>query len=738
MYEPSASRFSIPEIPLQQTTKQLEQLESLLSDAPSPQLQAWHNQLRNIEARLRESIIRIAVVGVVKSGKSSLINALLQQDLLRRGAGILTSQITKIRTGSHLKAKITFKSSEELEHEFQTAFAFLNPLVEPSTDWDPSLFRAEDRQQIQSLLEKHPFKIAEREDHFVAEYSEIEALIHGFEEISSYLNAEPSPLTLQQNKVIEHQNFVANDHLAIYIRDILLEVPSWSHSSIELADCQGIDSPNPIHLTHVQEYLNQCTWVIYVISSRTGIRQSDIKLLKILEQFGLLKHTLFVINLDLNEHENKEDAFRVIEQIEKTLTHWIPFPQIFSFSVLFQLFSTTLDQCSKQDHAKFQLWKESSDLIPTHQANWMNFQELLHQQIEFQHVQMVQQSEYRHWEFLLHQILVFVSQLQQEATQESKSWQILQEEKKWLNHRLENAVQTLQSMFQGVQSQWKQEMVFQVNAWFDEYSEQSFRSLLEEFVDTLQLSAAQPEYASDLSIQVMLWYGEARQKLLTYVLEEINPALLQRLHTLSFQLTEKVNLICDDINALVTKAYQNQFNDAFNFPSTETEWKPLQVQFPELALISFSSSLSYQTPEKFKALYWFGKTLLVSLGKQQTVGRLFRERITEELKKELRSALEFDLLNYQENLKFRYLWHGVECMVEQASTSLQQLLESTIWEINQQRESLWQKQTQQEEWLPQLKELQQSLEATLSSSHKELQQSLEATLSSSHSESRFV
>ena len=58
------------------------------------------------------------MVGAVKSGKSTMINALVGQDLLRRGAGILTAMITRVQPGpgrrrscsSRIGAKSTKKS----------------------------------------------------------------------------------------------------------------------------------------------------------------------------------------------------------------------------------------------------------------------------------------------------------------------------------------------------------------------------------------------------------------------------------------------------------------------------------------------------------------------------------------------------------------------------------------------------------------------------------------------------
>mgnify|MGYP002045884287 FL=1 len=87
------------------------------------------------------------------------------------------------------------------------------------------------------------------------------------------------------------------------MKDLLLEEPGWTWQGTEIADCQGSDSPNPLHFAQVQEYASRSNLLIYVISSRIGIRQADVRLLRNLHQLGLADQIIFVINLDLNEHE---------------------------------------------------------------------------------------------------------------------------------------------------------------------------------------------------------------------------------------------------------------------------------------------------------------------------------------------------------------------------------------------------------------------------------------------------
>lgn len=66
----------------------------------------WISICQSIDTQLSEGTARIAVIGAIKSGKSTLINSLFSGDYLKRGAGVVTAMVTKIRRGSRLKAAL--------------------------------------------------------------------------------------------------------------------------------------------------------------------------------------------------------------------------------------------------------------------------------------------------------------------------------------------------------------------------------------------------------------------------------------------------------------------------------------------------------------------------------------------------------------------------------------------------------------------------------------------------------
>ena len=61
---------------------------------PDSGIDEWMHICSSIEKQMAENVIRVAVVGPIKSGKSTFINSILKSDYLKRGAGVVTYRET--------------------------------------------------------------------------------------------------------------------------------------------------------------------------------------------------------------------------------------------------------------------------------------------------------------------------------------------------------------------------------------------------------------------------------------------------------------------------------------------------------------------------------------------------------------------------------------------------------------------------------------------------------------------
>ena len=646
--------------PLAETRSQLEKLAELLQWKDAPQLRHWQEALQHAEDRLQQAKVRIAVLGAVKSGKSTLLNAVLGADRLRRGAGILTSIVTRIQLGKISRAHLRFKSKSLLDRQFQAALAFL----QSSDSSLPSckLDQASERQSLLHWLDEQPAE--EDTSHFSEERAFLRACLVGYSEAIGYLNNSTQVRTWSGEESCHHQAWVEQDSRAVFLEDLLLEEPGWTWQGTEIADCQGIDSPNPLHLVQVQEYASRSNLLIYVISSRIGIRQADIHLLRNLYQLGLADQIIFVINLDLNEHEEQADVDRITEHILRDLRRcgWQQ-PHYFMFSALHLLLQRKLELTTREQR-QLEFWQDHP--VSQMSANaWKTFQEELHMRLAHQQSQTLLAGEWRHCQRLHRQVSEFVERLQITLSAETLDWEEwqseLQHRQRYLNYHEQNLRYTLK----GGEQQWKQHIDYGVRALFERQGGKVWSSL-DRFLRQLELT--QPKDNCSPNIQSMLWVQEAREKLLRWVVDEINVSLLPEIARLCSEITMLINQAVEPFFEVLDELQHREYklqSKLQNDLVSSSENPKVYWQFPEIEPISFTTTMAFQTPEQLRSWLLYGQSWFRTLWRKERNPQMdFHQQSQRELERQLRENLDFDVLNYRENLKYRYLWSGTEQLLE--------------------------------------------------------------------------
>jgi len=296
--------------------------------------QHWQKVLSQVEAHAAEDTCRVAVVGAVKSGKSTMINALVGQDLLRRGAGILTAMVTRVQPGPESRAVLQFKGWDEINGEIRRALGLLpNPrLVDRAAPLD--LKQAPDRELLAQVLAE-----AQEADLWTGgsldqNYLLLKSYLEGYGLLKDLMPAS-GVLPLAGPDLARHRELVTREATAVYLKDVLLTIPfPWPAAGVELGDCQGSDSPFPQHLAQVLAYLIKSDLALYVVSSRVGLRQADFQFLAELKRMGLLSHILVLLNLDLGEHTSYAEVLKIRDRVAQELSSWQPDPRIYAFSAL--------------------------------------------------------------------------------------------------------------------------------------------------------------------------------------------------------------------------------------------------------------------------------------------------------------------------------------------------------------------------------------------------------------------
>ncbi len=310
--------------------------------------------LADISVHIGTGCLKVAVVGVIKSGKSTLINALVKKEVVKRGAGAMTSITTRIRKGKKNRARIFLKSWDQINQTLEKTLDMF-PHDRPQERFD--LRRQKDRGYLEQVYQTLDTAWPETDEGLRPEALIIRNALEGYPACSTEVQADETCIDFTGNDFHQHKIYTADPARAFYVKDVCLELyGNTLDPEIEMADCQGADSTDPAQLAQVISYIQSANLILYCISSRTGLRKSDIGFLKTIKRLGLMGNVLFINNCDLSEHENIEDVRRIEAAILKELDYLIPNPRLFTLSALFNLFEN-LSRLDKKSAGRLSLWK---------------------------------------------------------------------------------------------------------------------------------------------------------------------------------------------------------------------------------------------------------------------------------------------------------------------------------------------------------------------------------------------
>ncbi len=348
--------------------------EGLLPDDHSRFPQEGMAAVCRMRSQLTGDLVRIAVVGAIKSGKSTFVNALIGKDYLRRGAGVVTAFVTKLQRGEVRQARLYFKTWDEVNAEIARALPLLPDFAPAHPGGGFDIRRDEDRMRLNAAFTRMAPEQLVANGAVNPDGLLLNAYLKGYDRVRLAIGEDEQTLVFDEERFEDHRDFAATDALGAYLKDIRLEIPCDALvEGIEIADCQGSDSPNPLHLVMIQEYLNLTHQIVYVISSRTGLRRADIRFLSMIKEMGILDNILFVVNCDFSEHGTKEDLLRLVVRVEEEIAYFKPDAQVFAFSALLHLFRANGKQLTDTDRQRLAIWEGQKELTAQSDRHYAEF-----------------------------------------------------------------------------------------------------------------------------------------------------------------------------------------------------------------------------------------------------------------------------------------------------------------------------------------------------------------------------
>ena len=643
----------------------------------------WEKTCDQLPEQLSEDIIRVAIVGPIKSGKSTFLNSMFKGEFVKRGAGVITSIVTRVRNGRRLRAKLFFKTWDEINAEMEAALVLF-----PSAGWrtENSRFdirQAKERRELaQALAELSSDQLITRSTRNINNVL-LSSYIKGYDTVKSLLNAQDAIHVYEGDQFADHKPFVGNESLAVYLKDILLEIDS-SHvrSDVEIADCQGSDSSNPLHLAMIQEYLLLTHQMVYVISSRTGLRRADIRFLSMIKKMGILDNILFVINCDFSEHESTDDLKNLVDRIREELSMLKPDPQIYTFSALFNLFSANAEALSDKEQFRMQHWQADEAFVELSNRETNRFESVFYDDLARKRNALLLQNHIERLGVILTGFGDWIALNQDILAKDADS--VAETVKKIKKHQLKlNKIKTtVNKTLSGAQPEIKTTLQQEVHRFFDKQAGSVNKSIIN-FIDGYGLSPhkySQSLDDTDFTQILFLVFQDFKQAIDTYIAESINPELIRFIQSNQQQIEDYFSSLILPFDTMMEEAFEefNGLSDSFDAIAERSSGRLIRP--PQMADIIKTNGL--RPPRLIGATHYSARIkaeAVMRLGYYKAVRKsksVFKKsnnrpgevriKVLDEtlrrMKRETAKSIAFHLKDFRENLKFSYFFKLVEAV----------------------------------------------------------------------------
>jgi GTPase SAR1 family protein len=653
---------------------------------------AWHKTCSGLPDQMAQDIVRVAVVGSVKSGKSTLVNSIFKGDFLKRGAGIITAIVTRVRTGPKLRANLFFKSWDEVNAEIEQALVLF-----PSGEWRSEegaydIRRAKDREELEAALAGLNSDRLFTDGHHDANSIRLASYLKGFEHVKDIIGPEQVTQTYAGKHFSKQQAFVGDDNLAVYLKDVQLEVDfAELGEGIEIADCQGSDSPNPLHLAMIQDYLLLTHLIVFVISSRTGLREADIKFLSMIKKMGIADNLLFVVNCDFSEHDALEQLQHLLARTTDELALIKPDPEVFAFSALYNLFKDRADKLSPKDQARLEQWRAEKALVDFSDQETQRAITFLDQKLTDERHSLLLTNHLERLAVIAGGLHHWVQVTADLLAQDTAGANALIRQIEQHQGRMDQVSGLIRSTLAGTIQKIKNERRSQVDGFFDSRSGRVVGEV-RRFVSNYQV--AFEEYrlqlaSSGFAATLYLVFQDFRQALDRYVTEAINPEVVRFIREQEMQIIDELAAIAGPYDAMVKDALAeyNHSLEPFGIAISQVQ----TPSFGKRELESIKTMLKLTVPPVAATMHYSAKIKTEAIARLgvYTLARIFNKIFKKvdppqgsegiealragvrRMKRETQRSLLANFKDYRENIKFQYVFK----LVDAASARLQQGLE---------------------------------------------------------------
>jgi len=283
------------------------------------EIQQEIRKIKDLSSRFSDKMskkeIEVAFAGLEKTGKSALVNAFIEDDVLPSAFERATYIVTEIKYGEQNTVVIEFYT----EDEFIKAVLkpFLKAVNYPQRDFISSLDSISLKQfkDYFDNLSSTNKELYEKELNRTAK--DIIEILEGKEEIKRYLGKSTQMFSKDQKS--DYRQFITDKYVSRAVKKVTIYAKALENiKNVIVYDLPGFDSPTFIHSKYTEDKVKEVDAIIFVREARKpDITKPELDILDIIEDTGVkIKEKAFFFL-------NKIDDLNSIEEIEEVKNKFI-------------------------------------------------------------------------------------------------------------------------------------------------------------------------------------------------------------------------------------------------------------------------------------------------------------------------------------------------------------------------------------------------------------------------------
>lgn len=294
------------------------------------------NHLETIDDENR--VLKIGIIGRVKAGKSSLLNALIfdGQDMLPKAATPMTAALTILQYGEHTHADVDFFTQEDINDISEDAEKYENKLNEIQQKEYEKLKEIKKRKtQKKQLTQEEEKEIREKAAKIATrELKKNDKLFSSYEQYSKIKSSGVTVDQLTHLKSITANNlqelntqlldFVgANGKYMPFTKSVTLTIDQESLKDIQIIDTPGVNDPVVSREERTVELLKNCDVVLIVSPAGQFLSSEDLELMdRVTTKEGIRELYLVASQVDNQLYGSEKDCIlnKTLQGIEDKLT----------------------------------------------------------------------------------------------------------------------------------------------------------------------------------------------------------------------------------------------------------------------------------------------------------------------------------------------------------------------------------------------------------------------------------